>query len=187
MMMVKSEISKDRERMKSFTTASLAQLSLTACLLGLAGGQLVFGPLSDIQGRRRPLVITLTIYTLVSIFAAFSPNIWVFVGLRFIQGFTGAAGIVIARASARDMYTGKDLTKFIALLALVNGAAPILAPIFGGALLNWVSWHVVFLILGAIGLVMFLAVVFTLEETLPPEQRSEGNVLAIVGTFRDLL
>lgn len=169
------------------TTASLAQLSLTACLLGLAGGQLVFGPLSDIQGRRRPLVITLTIYTLVSIFAAFSPNIWVFIGLRFIQGFTGAAGIVIARASARDMYTGKDLTKFIALLALVNGAAPIIAPIFGGALLNWVSWHVVFLILGAIGLVMFLAVVFTLEETLPPEQRSEGNVLAIVGTFLDLL
>src|SRR5699024_551353 len=97
--------------------------------------------------------------TLVSIFAAFSPNIWVFVGLRFIQGFTGAAGIVIARASARDMYTGKDLTKFIALLALVNGAAPIIAPIFGGALLNWVSWHVVFLILGAIGLVMFLRLV----------------------------
>src|SRR5699024_12760422 len=116
---------------------------------------LVFGRVSDVHGRRRLFLITLTIATLVSIFAACSPTIWVFVGLRFIQGFTGAAGIGIARTSARDMYTGKDLTKFIALLALVNGAAPILATIFGGALLNWVSWHVVFLILGAIGLVMF--------------------------------
>ena len=121
------------------TTASLAQLSITACLLGLAAGQLLFGPLSDIHGRRRPLLYTLLIYMVVSLLCAFSPNIWVFVGLRFVQGFAGAAGIVIARASARDMYSGKDLTKFIALLALVNGAAPILAPIFGGAVLRWVS------------------------------------------------
>jgi DHA1 family bicyclomycin/chloramphenicol resistance-like MFS transporter len=169
------------------TTASLAQLSITACLLGLGGGQLVFGPLSDIQGRKRPLITTLIIYALASVFAAFSPNIWVFVLLRFIQGFTGAAGIVIARASARDMYTGTDLTRFIALLALVNGAAPILAPIFGGALLKWVSWHMIFLILSAIGLLMFLAVVFTLPETLPAEKRSDGNVFAVVRTFSDLL
>ncbi len=169
------------------TTASLAQLSLTSCLLGLAVGQLLFGPLSDIQGRRRPLVITLIIYSVVSALCAFSPSIWVFVGLRFIQGLTGAAGIVIARASARDMYTGKDLTQFIALLALVNGAAPILAPIFGGAILNWVSWHVVFFILGAIGFMMFLAVLLTLPETLPVEKRSDGNVLAVFKTFTDLL
>lgn len=169
------------------TTASLGQLSITSCLLGLAIGQLLFGPLSDIQGRRRPLVITLVIYAVASLLCAFSPNIWLFVGLRFIQGFAGAAGIVIARASARDMYVGKDLTQFIALLALVNGAAPILAPIFGGAVLNWVSWHAVFIILSLIGLLMFLAVVFFLPETLPPENRSTGGILATVKTFGDLL
>ncbi|MBM7601587.1 DHA1 family bicyclomycin/chloramphenicol resistance-like MFS transporter [Virgibacillus halotolerans] len=169
------------------TTASLGQLSITACLLGLAIGQLLFGPLSDIQGRRRPLVVTLIIYIIASVLCAFSPNIWMFVGLRFIQGFAAAAGIVIARASARDMYYGKELTQFIALLALVNGAAPILAPIFGGAVLNWVSWPAVFLILGLIGFLMFLAVIFSLPETLPVEKRSKGGILATIKTFRDLL
>lgn len=169
------------------TTASLAQLSITACLLGLAAGQLLFGPLSDIHGRRRPLLYTLLIYMVVSLLCAFSPNIWVFVGLRFVQGFAGAAGIVIARASARDMYSGKDLTKFIALLALVNGAAPILAPIFGGAVLRWVSWPAVFIILAAIGFIMFLAVAITLSETLPVEKRADGGILATVKTFGTLL
>lgn len=168
------------------TTTSLAQLSLTACLLGLALGQLVFGPLSDIRGRRKPLVSTLIIYSIASVLCAFSPNIYVFVCLRFIQGMTGAAGIVIARASARDMYSGKDLTKFIALLALVNGAAPILAPIAGGVILNFASWKAVFLLLSGIGLVMFLAVLFFLPETLPVEKRSEGSMLAVVKTFGNL-
>ena len=143
------------------TTTSLAQLSLTACLLGLAVGQLIFGPLSDIRGRRKPLVFTLIIYAIASILCAFSVNIWVFIGLRFVQGLTGAAGIVIARASARDMYSGNDLTKFMALLALVNGAAPILAPISGGFILNFAPWNAVFIILGVIGLIMFVVVTFS--------------------------
>ncbi|WP_370637540.1 multidrug effflux MFS transporter [Salinicoccus sp. ID82-1] len=165
------------------TTASLAQLSLTACLIGLAVGQLIFGPLSDIKGRKRPLLYTLAAYALVSVFCAFTDNIWVFIFLRFIQGFTGAAGIVIARAAARDMYAGKDLTKAFALLALVNGAAPILAPISGGFVLNFGSWPVVFLIIGAIGLLLLVAVALLFDETLHPENRSEGDVFAVVKTF----
>lgn len=169
------------------STTSLTQLSLTACLLGLAIGQLIFGPLSDIQGRRKPLLFTLTIYSIVSILCALSANIWIFILLRFIQGLTGAAGIVIARASARDMYEGKDLTKFIALLALVNGAAPILAPILGGVILNFTSWNTVFFILGTIGLIMLLSVYLFLPETLQMENRSEGNMLAVVKTFGKLI
>ena len=168
------------------TTISLAQLSLTACLIGLAVGQLIFGPLSDIKGRRRPLVFTLVVYAIASVLCAFSTSIGVFIALRFIQGLTGAAGIVIARASARDMYSGKDLTKFIALLALVNGAAPILAPIAGGFVLNFASWNAVFILLGIIGLIMFIAVTFFLPETLPEEKRSEGSMLAVVKTFGSL-
>ena len=169
------------------TTTSLAQLSITACLLGLAVGQLIFGPLSDIRGRRRPLVYTLIVYVIASVLCAFSTHIWVFIVLRFVQGVTGAAGIVIARASARDLYSGKDLTKFFALLALVNGAAPILAPIAGGIVLNFTSWNAVFIILGIIGLIMFLGVLLFLPETLPTEKRSEGSMLAVVKTFGGLL
>src|SRR5699024_3767169 len=133
------------------TSASLAQLSITATLVGLAIRQLVFGPLSDIVGRTRPLLITLSVYSAVSILAVFSGDIWIFISLRFIQGISAAAGIVIARAASRDMYTGKELTKFIAMLALVNGAAPILAPLLGGIVLNFASWRFVFVILFAIG------------------------------------
>lgn len=169
------------------TTASLAQLSLTFCLLGLALGQLYFGPLSDIRGRRQPLISTLIIYLVSSVLCAFAPNIWLLVALRFIQGLTGAAGIVIARATARDLYSGKDLTKFVSLLALVNGVAPILAPISGGVVLQFASWKTVFLILGIIGFVMFLAVLFFLPETLPKERRAEGGMFATLKTFRNLI
>ncbi|EGQ26424.1 multidrug effflux MFS transporter [Mammaliicoccus sciuri] len=168
-------------------STSLAQLSLTACLIGLGAGQLVFGPMSDIYGRRKPLVVTLIIYAAASILCAFSTNIWTFVLLRFIQGMTGAAGIVIARACARDLYTGKELTKFMALLSIVNGVAPIMAPIAGGAVLSFASWQVVFFILGGIGLLMFLATSLFLPDTLPVEQRSEGGMLAVVKTFGGLL
>src|SRR5699024_10043119 len=102
------------------------------------------------------------------------------------QGLTGAAGIVIARASARDMYAGKDLTQFIALLAIVNGAAPILAPIFGGIILKWMTWKAVFYVLSIIGLVMFLTVLIFLPETLPKEKRMDGNVFAMYKSFGTL-
>lgn len=167
-------------------TASLGQLSITTCLLGLAAGQLLFGPLSDLQGRRRPLIITLILYTITSLLCGLSTNIWVFVVLRFLQGFTGAAGIVISRASARDMYSGKDLTQFVALLAIVMGAAPILAPIFGGVILKWMSWQAVFYILSLIGLIMFIIVIFFLPETLSEEKRIKGNMFAVFQSFGTL-
>lgn len=165
------------------TTASLGQLSITTCLLGLATGQLLFGPLSDIQGRKKPLIFTLSLYTIFSLLSGLSSNIWIFIGLRFLQGFTGAAGIVIARASARDMYSGKELTQFIALLAIVTGSAPILAPIFGGIILKWFTWHTVFYTLSLIGFIMFVTVIFFLPETLPENNRNQGNVSSMFSSF----
>ncbi|ARF17755.1 multidrug effflux MFS transporter [Sporosarcina ureae] len=168
-------------------STSLVQLSLTACLIGLGAGQLIFGPLSDIYGRRKPLVITLSVYAIASVLCAFSPNIWIFVALRFVQGMTGAAGIVIARACARDLYVGNELTKFMAMLSIVSGSAPILSPIVGGVVLNFASWPAVFLLLGVIGLFMFLSTAFFLPDTLPVEARSESGMLAVVKTFSGLL
>ena len=114
------------------TGASLAQLTLTACLLGLSVGQLFVGSISDIYGRRKPLIIALIIYVASSLLCAVAPSIWTLVLLRFLQGASGSAGIVISRAMVRDMYSGSEMTKFFSLLMLVNGARPILAPIIGG-------------------------------------------------------
>lgn len=133
------------------------------------------------------MIFSLAIYSVTSLALAFTTTIGIFILLRFIQGFTGAAGIVIARAAARDIYSGNELTKAFALLALVSGAAPILAPISGGFVLNFGSWPVVFYIIAAIGILLLLSVMFLYSETLPAESRSEGTVFAVVKTFGDLL
>lgn len=157
-------------------SASLAQLSLTACLVGLALGQLLVGPLSDVRGRRMPLAAGLLLYTAVSLLCLVSPSIWSFVGLRFLQGIAGSAGIVLSRAVARDMYSGTELTKFFSLLMLINGAAPIVAPVAGGQLLNFTDWRGVFLVLSLIGAVSLACVLFGLPETLPPARRARGGM-----------
>lgn len=169
------------------TSTSLAQMSLTACMLGLSIGQLIAGSVSDVRGRRTPLLIGLILYAISSILCMFAPSIGVFLGLRFVQGLAGAAGIVISRAIVRDMYEGVELTKFIALLMLVNGAAPILAPIAGGQILQFTSWRGVFLVLGAIGVLMLLAATWGLKETHPLDRRSKGGLANTLRTFRGLL
>jgi len=169
------------------TTTSLVQMSLTACMLGLSIGQLIAGSVSDVRGRRMPLLIGLVVYAISSILCMFSPTIWVFLGLRFVQGMAGAAGIVISRAIVRDMYEGVELTKFFALLMLVNGAAPILAPIVGGQILQFTSWRGVFLVLSLIGVVMLFATVLSLKETHPLERRSKGGLTNTLRTFGGLL
>lgn len=169
------------------TSTSLAQMSLTACMLGMSIGQLIAGAASDVRGRRTPLLIGLVLYAASSILCMFAPSIGVLLGLRFLQGLAGAAGIVISRAIARDMYEGIELTKFFALLMLVNGAAPILAPIAGGQILQFTSWRGVFLVLCGIGVLMLLAAVWGLKETHPPERRSKGGLGNTLRTFRGLL
>ncbi|MFT9850079.1 multidrug effflux MFS transporter [Aneurinibacillus sp. REN35] len=169
------------------TTTSLAQLSLTFCLLGLSFGQLLAGPLSDMRGRRGPLLIALIVYAVSSLLCAFAPSVGILIALRFIQGMAGSAGIVISRAVVRDLYSGVELTKFFSLLMLVNGAAPILAPVIGGQLLRIVSWPGIFIVLSVIGMVMFAAVRFGLPETLPAERRSEAGILPTLTVFAKLL
>src|SRR5699024_307411 len=129
---------------------------------------------------------TLIAFTLSSILIALSPNITFFIFFRFLQGFTGAAGIVIARAAARDLYSGKDLTKFIASLALVNGAAPILAPVFGGIILHFTTWVGVFYILALIGILMYAGVIFFLPATLQKENRAESGIFSVRETLIQL-
>lgn len=171
------------------TTASLTQLSLTACLLGLALGQIVAGPISDARGRKKPLMIALVVYMLASLFCAMAPSIWMLVIFRFIQGVGGAAGLVISRAIVRDMYSGTELTKFFSLLMLINGVAPIAAPVVGGQLIQFVDWRGIFLVLMGLGVVMLLAVLTGMNETLPASKRSKGDLkhtlVTYFGLFKD--
>lgn len=169
------------------TSTSLVQFSLTACLLGLSLGQLFAGPLSDVRGRRKPLLIGLIVYAVASLLCVFAPSIWSLILLRFIQGAAGSAGIVISRAVVRDLYSGSELTKFFSLLMLINGSAPILAPIAGGQLLRIVPWQGVFYVLALIGVAMFFIVLFGLPETLPTERRSKGGLTNMFMTFRGLI
>ena len=115
-------------------SASAAQLSITACLVGLAAGQLLAGPLSDRIGRKRPLMVGVLAYMLASVACALAPSATVLAVLRLFQGLAGAAGIVISRAVARDLYSGRALMIFFSRLLLIAGLAPVLAPILGGQL-----------------------------------------------------
>ncbi|MGX9134941.1 multidrug effflux MFS transporter [Rummeliibacillus sp. JY-2-4R] len=169
------------------TTASLVQISLTTCLLGLGLGQLIIGPMSDVQGRRKPLLIFLILYLIASLTCAFAPNIYFFITSRFIQGFAAAGGLVISRAVVRDVYSGKELTKFFALLMVVNNLGPIVAPIAGGSILAFTDWTGVFLVLACIGMVLFLTSAWKLEETLSKEKRTPSNFSQILKNFESLL
>ncbi|WP_059102935.1 Bcr/CflA family multidrug efflux MFS transporter [Shouchella shacheensis] len=169
------------------TSASLVQLSLTACLLGLALGQLFIGPMSDAKGRRTPLVVAIILYVGASLLCAFAPNITTLIVGRFLQGFTASAGIVISRAVVRDIFSGRELTKFFALLMLINGLAPILAPVVGGGILTFTDWNGIFLLLSIIGLLMSVVVLWKLKETLPPEHRVPSSIAYTLKTFADLV
>jgi DHA1 family bicyclomycin/chloramphenicol resistance-like MFS transporter len=168
-------------------SASTGQLTLTGCMLGIAAGQLFIGPLSDSLGRRAPLLAGLTGYVAASLACAAAPSIWTLIVLRFIQGTLGGAGVVIARAVVRDLFSGAAAARVFALLMAVMGVAPVFAPLVGGQALAVTSWRGIFVVLAAIGVPLMLATLLWLPETLPPERRHRGGLRATVRTFRRLL
>ncbi|BGE81696.1 major facilitator superfamily permease [Staphylococcus petrasii] len=168
------------------TTTSNAQLTLSLFMIGLGLGNLFVGPISDSIGRKKPLVIAMIIFTLASLGIVFVHNIWIMVFLRFVQGFTGGAGAVISRAIASDMYNGNELTKFLALLMLVNGVAPVLAPALGGLILSVAVWRMVFVILTIFGVLMVMGSLFKVPESLAVEHRDSSGIGVIFRNFKSL-
>ncbi|MBE6101989.1 MAG: multidrug effflux MFS transporter [Selenomonas ruminantium] len=166
-------------------SASLVQLTLTMTMLGMALGQIFAGPVSDYYGRKKPLVIGMAAFTAATIGCVLAENIIAFLCFRFVMGFAGASGIVVAKAIARDVCEGPELTRFFAMLMMVNGLAPIIAPVIGGQILLFTTWRGVFVTLVAIGLLLLLATL-AYKETLSPEKRLAG-IMASFAKFPQLL
>ncbi|WP_079025400.1 Bcr/CflA family multidrug efflux MFS transporter [Streptomyces yangpuensis] len=169
------------------SSAATIQLTLTACLAGMALGQLVIGPMSDRWGRRRPLLVGMAVYVLATAICALAPTAELLISFRLLQGLAGAAGVVIARAVVRDLYDGHEMARFFSTLMLISGAAPIVAPLIGGQVLRFADWRGVFVVLTGVGAVLTLMVWRGLGETLPPERRHTGGVGSALRTMRGLL
>jgi DHA1 family bicyclomycin/chloramphenicol resistance-like MFS transporter len=163
------------------------QLTLTACLAGMALGQLVVGPLSDRWGRRRPLLAGMALYVLATAACVFAPSAGVLIAVRLVQGLAGSAGIVISRAVVRDLYDGVEVARFYSTLMLISGVAPIIAPTIGGQILRLTDWRGVFEVLTAIGVLLTVVAWRNLHETLPPSQRHAGQLRGTFGAMRGLL
>lgn len=163
-------------------SASHVQLTMTACMIGLACGQLITGIVSDGIGRRTPLLAGMATFTLFSVACVFAPNIWLLVVARFFQGVGGGAGIVVARAVIRDRTSGEAMVRALTTVMILLGLAPIVGPMIGGALLGITDWRGVFGFLALLAVVM-LAGSLTLRESLPVRLRRTGGFSSIGTDF----
>lgn len=167
--------------------AATVQLTLTACLAGMALGQLVVGPMSDRWGRRRPLLAGLAVFVVATVLCALAPTVELLVAFRLAQGLAGAAAIVIARAVVRDLYDGMAMARFFSTLMLISGVAPIVAPLIGGQILRVTDWRGVFAVLTVVGVLIGVLVWTRLPETLAPAERHSGGVGEALRSMRTLL
>ena len=168
------------------TTASNIQMTIGIMTFGVAVGQLFGGPISDTMGRKLPLIVGNLLCVISGIICAFAPSIEILLLGRFLQGLTGSVGVVIAKAIARDFASGQELTKFFALLMMVNGLAPVLAPLIGGQLLLFTTWRVIFVILAVFSAIL-LAGSLLFRESLPKEKRVIGGVGVAVKNYITLI
>ena len=168
------------------TTASNIQMTIGIMTFGVAVGQLFGGPISDTMGRKLPLIVGNLLCVISSIICAFAPNIEILLLGRFLQGLTGSVGVVIAKAIARDFASGQELTKLFALLMMVNGLAPVLAPLIGGQLLLFTTWRVIFVILAVFSAILLVGSLL-FRESLPKEKRITGGVGVAVKNYITLI
>jgi DHA1 family bicyclomycin/chloramphenicol resistance-like MFS transporter len=167
-------------------STGVIQLTLTATTIGFALGQLLVGPWSDKVGRRMPLIVASTVHVVASVGAATAPTIEVLGLFRVLQGMGAAAGGVVAMALVRDLFGGRPLVKMLSRLAMVNGLAPILAPVIGSQILRFTSWRGIFAFLAAYGILVVVAAVFFIVETLPKGDRHEAGHSTLRQRYRVL-
>jgi DHA1 family bicyclomycin/chloramphenicol resistance-like MFS transporter len=162
------------------------QMSLTVFFIALSLGQSIYGPLSDMIGRKTPLYIGLGLFSIGSIGCALAPSIGVLIAFRFIQGIGACAGMVVPRAIVRDLHTGVDATRLMSLLMLVFSISPILAPLTGSFVIQLGGWRAVFWVV-LIAAVLGCIILATLKETRPPAERADSSIRSAVAAYRLLL
>ena len=168
------------------TTPSQVQMGLATSMLGLAVGQVFFGPLSDKYGRRMVLIAAMVLFAVSTVVSIYSPTIEFFNVCRFVQGLGGAGGIVLSRSISTDCYSGRELAKTLAIIGAVNGIAPVTAPVVGGVVAGAVGWKGIFWILFALGVVLAgMCLVF--RESLPRDSRHTGSVFSLMSAFPRLV
>ncbi|HEY9133375.1 MAG TPA: multidrug effflux MFS transporter [Dyella sp.] len=169
------------------TSVDTAQLSLMAFFVSLGVGQLVYGPLSDMFGRKVPIYFGLTVFALCSIGCALAPDIDTLIAFRFFQGLGACAGMVIPRAIVRDMHTGHDAARLMALLMLVFSVSPILAPLTGSLVIQFASWRGIFWTVTGAAVCGLILAMTVLKETRPPELRVDSSVGSALRSYGVLL
>jgi DHA1 family bicyclomycin/chloramphenicol resistance-like MFS transporter len=168
-------------------TTSATQMTLTMFFVAFGLCQIAYGPLSDVYGRKPPLYAGLTLFTLGSVGCALAPGVGWLIAFRIIQGMGAAAMGVIPRAIIRDLHTGNEATRLMALMMLVFSVSPILAPLGGSALIVPFGWRAVFVAVTVVALLGLVLVASLLPETRPAEQRISGSVRNVLGSFAELL
>jgi DHA1 family bicyclomycin/chloramphenicol resistance-like MFS transporter len=166
---------------------SRAQLTVTTFLIGMALGQLSAGPLSDVYGRRQPLVAGMALFSIASLACAAAPNIYVLGATRLVQGVAGASGLAIGRAVVRDLYAGRAAARYLSRLMLITGLGPIVAPVAGGQILRFTDWRGVFVAIALLGIVLVMTTTRWLPETLPRDRRRLAGLAETGRAFRSLL
>ncbi len=166
---------------------SSVQLTLTAFLIGIGAGQLTLGPASDRLGRRRVMLAALAVFAAASVAMVFSPGIEVFVALRLVQGFSGAAGVVVSRAIAADLSEGNTAVRALSLIASVVAIGPLIAPPIGGVISSLWGWRGVLAFLAVVAMTMLLLAWIVIPESLPGEERHRGGAAAMLSRFGALL
>jgi len=168
-------------------TVGQVQWSLMAFFVAMGAGQIVFGPLSDMVGRKPPLYVGLILFALGSIGCALAQDIGTLVAFRFLQGLGACAGVVVPRAVVRDLYTGHEAARLMALLMLVFSVSPILAPLAGSWLTEWLGWRSVFWAITALALMSLALLANGLQETRPASQRTQSSVRSALVAYGVLL
>lgn len=168
------------------TTASNIQMTIGVMTFGVAFGQLFGGPISDTMGRKVPLIIGNLLCVISGLICAYAPSIDILLLGRFLQGLTGSVGVVIAKAIARDFASGQELTKLFAMLMMVNGLAPVLAPLVGGQLLLITTWRFIFIILAVFSAILLLGSLL-FRESLPKEKRVTGGLATAIKNYFTLI
>ena len=163
------------------------QASLMAFFLSLGLGQMVYGPASDMLGRKRPLYFGLLLFAVGSVGCALAPDIETLVAWRFVQGLGACAGMVVPRAVVRDLHTGAEAARLMALLTLVFSVSPILAPLFGSFLIEWSGWRAVFWAVTVAAVLAVALLATSLPETREPAQRLDSSVKSAMAGYWLLL